>query len=131
MKAAEYARYSTYKQQKNSIEYQLTGIIFRGTPSKRTSPDQGVYSPEHSFATVDLPLPDAPTNAMERPGFKSMVAAASVGAFDAVVIYDITRGSRDVGDWFTFRKQMLQVILFALIFLPSLGFSFSVIIFII
>jgi len=46
---------------------------------------------------------------MDRPGFIDMVAAAVRHEFDAVVIYDISRGSRDVGDWFAFRKQMLRL----------------------
>ena len=33
-----------------------------------------------------------------------MCYAAQSKLFDTVVIYDITRGSRDVGDWFSFRK---------------------------
>lgn len=36
-----------------------------------------------------------------------MMAAAEREEFEAVVIYDITCGSRDVGDWFQFRKRML------------------------
>lgn len=38
-----------------------------------------------------------------------MVAAAARGDFEAVVIYDISRGSRDVGDWFQFRKTMMTL----------------------
>ena len=48
------------------------------------------------------------TNA-DRAGFQSMIAAARSRRFDAVVIYDVSRGSRDVGDWFAFRKAMLQL----------------------
>ncbi|MBQ8001873.1 MAG: recombinase family protein, partial [Clostridia bacterium] len=43
----------------------------------------------------------------ERAGFQSLIRDAKTGLFDTVVIYDISRGSRDVGDWFTFRKLML------------------------
>ncbi|MFR8530643.1 MAG: recombinase family protein [Anaeromassilibacillus sp.] len=42
----------------------------------------------------------------DREGFRAMVAAAMQHKFDCVVVYDITRGSRDVADWFMFRKQM-------------------------
>ncbi len=35
-----------------------------------------------------------------------MISDAGRGLFDAVIIYDITRGSRDVADWFEFRKTM-------------------------
>ena len=31
------------------------------------------------------------------------------GAIDTVIIYDISRGSRDVDDWFAFRKAMLYL----------------------
>ena len=44
----------------------------------------------------------------DRPGFQAMVSAAKAGAIDTVVIYDISRGSRDVSDWFAFRKEMMQ-----------------------
>lgn len=43
---------------------------------------------------------------MNRAGFQDLLAAADRGKFEVVVIYDISRGSRDVGDWFAFRKAM-------------------------
>ena len=94
MKAAEYARYSTDRQQRNSIEYQLTAI--REYCRKEGITICATYTDEAETATN-----------MDRPGFQALLAAARRGEFDAVVIYDISRGSRDVGDWFTFRKQMM------------------------
>ncbi|MEG1743810.1 MAG: recombinase family protein, partial [Clostridia bacterium] len=41
-----------------------------------------------------------------RKGFNDLLLAAQRGEFDYVVLYDLTRGSRDVVDWFTFRKNM-------------------------
>ena len=94
MKAAAYARYSTDKQQKNSIEYQLAEIR--------------KYCVEHDITITATFTDEAESGTnMHRPGFQAMVAAARRGEFDAVVIYDVTRGSRDVGDWFQFRKQMM------------------------
>jgi site-specific DNA recombinase len=46
---------------------------------------------------------------MDRQGFLDMVTAAARHELDAVMIYDISRGSRDVGDWFNFRKQMMHL----------------------
>lgn len=54
---------------------------------------------------VDESLTGTNTN---REGFQKIMAAAKEHAFDAVIIYDITRGSRDVADWFNFRKDMQQ-----------------------
>ena len=42
----------------------------------------------------------------DREGFQNLVRAAQNKEFEAVVIYDISRGSRDVADWFQFRKTM-------------------------
>ena len=96
MKAAAYARYSTDKQQKNSIEYQLSEI-------RRYCQEKGI-----TVAATYIDEAESGTN-MHRPGFQAMEAAARRGEFEAVVIYDISRGSRDVGDWFTFRKTMLRL----------------------
>lgn len=94
MRAAAYARYSTDHQQRNSIEYQLDAIR--------------VYCREHEITITATYTDEGETGTnTDRPGFQSMMAAAERGEFEAVVIYDITRGSRDVGDWFQFRKRML------------------------
>ena len=93
MKAAAYARYSTDKQTENSIAYQMEAIT-------KYCLDRHIdlcaaFSDEAASGT----------NA-NREGFQALVAAAKRHEFDAVVIYDISRGSRDVVDWFSFRKAM-------------------------
>lgn len=96
MKAAAYARYSTDRQSENSIEYQLDEIRkyckVNGIPIVATYTDEACSG----------------TNA-DRAGFQAMVSAAETGTIDTVVIYDISRGSRDVGDWFQFRKSMMYL----------------------
>ena len=96
MKAAAYARFSTDKQTDNSIAYQFNKI--REYCDKNQIKIVSFFSDEAESGTN-----------MDRPGFIDMVAAAVRHEFDAVVIYDISRGSRDVGDWFAFRKQMLRL----------------------
>lgn len=43
---------------------------------------------------------------LDRGDFARLVEGAKMRQFDIVVIYDLTRGSRDVVDWFSFRKEM-------------------------
>ena len=96
MKAAAYARFSTDRQTDNSIAYQLSEIRrycgSHGIEITATFTDEGCSG----------------TNA-DRAGFQAMMAAAKAGIVDTVVIYDISRGSRDVGDWFSFRKAMMYL----------------------
>lgn len=96
MKAAAYARFSTDKQTDNSIAYQFNKI--REYCKTNQIEIISFYSDEAESGTN-----------MDRQGFIDMIAAAARHEFDAVVIYDISRGSRDVGDWFAFRKQMLRL----------------------
>ncbi|HCM22819.1 MAG TPA: hypothetical protein DHW78_00630 [Ruminococcaceae bacterium] len=96
MKAAAYARYSTENQTENSIAYQMDAIQ--------------KYCHDHEIAICAFFADEAKSGTNEdREGFQNMVAAANRKEFDAVVIYDITRGSRDVADWFNFRKDMLRL----------------------
>ena len=92
-KVAGYARYSTDNQTDNSIEFQMRVI------------EQ--YCDEHdldlSYRYHDDALSGTNT---DRPAFRQLCIDAKNHLFDAVVIYDITRGSRDVSDWFAFRKAM-------------------------
>ena len=95
-KAAAYARYSTSNQTENSIEYQLEKIR--------------QYCADHNIQISATFTDEAQSGTnTDRPGFQAMVAAAGRREFEAVVIYDVTRGSRDVGDWFTFRKSMMML----------------------
>lgn len=93
MNAAAYARYSTDHQTASSIEYQMRKIE--------------EYCKIHEI-TITARYEDrafSGTNT-DRPAFQELCQAARQHKFEAVVIYDISRGSRDVSDWFSFRKQM-------------------------
>lgn len=94
LRAASYARYSTQNQDGNSIAYQFNRIA--------------EYCQKNDIKLVAHYADEAQsgTNTENRPEFLRMISDAGKGLFDAVVIYDITRGSRDVADWFEFRKTM-------------------------
>lgn len=94
--AVGYTRYSTDRQTENSIAYQTEHIE--------------KYCEEHDITLLKIYKDEAQsgTNA-DREGFQSLIRDAKTGLFSTVVIYDISRGSRDVGDWFTFRKMMLSL----------------------
>lgn len=96
MKAAAYARYSTDRQTENSIAYQLSAI--REYCERNSIQLCSVFADEGESGTNT-----------DRQGFIDLVAAAGRHEFDAVIIYDISRGSRDVADWFTFRKSMARL----------------------
>lgn len=91
--AAAYARYSTDLQTENSIDYQLAAI-------EKYAAENNI-SITHRFIDEGF----SGTNT-DRQGFQSLMAGAALGEFSKVIIYDISRGSRDVGDWFVFRKAM-------------------------
>lgn len=94
MRGAGYARYSTDKQTDNSIEAQMRKIR--------------EYCAENDIELVATFEDDAQSGTnMERSGFLELLAAARRHEFEAVLIYDVSRGSRDVGDWFQFRKTMM------------------------
>ena len=96
MRAAAYRRYSTEKQTENSIAYQTAEIQ--------------KYCAAHGIELCAYYADEAQSGTnTDRSGFLSMVAAAKRHEFDAVVIYDITRGSRDVSDWFASRKDMMRL----------------------
>ena len=96
MRAAAYARYSTEHQTGNSIAYQLNAI--RKYCAENNIDVTATYCDEAQSGTNT-----------DREGFLDLVAAAGRKEFDAVVIYDISRGSRDVADWFDFRKAMSRL----------------------
>lgn len=92
---AAYARYSTENQDDNSIEAQFNNI--------------SEYCQKHQYNIVAHYFDKAKSGTnIERADFQEMIISAKAGKFSAIVIYDITRGSRDVADWFSFRKQMMQ-----------------------
>lgn len=96
MKAAAYARYSTDMQTENSIAYQFIAI-------KKYCTDKGISIVSYYFDEAQ-----SGTNT-DRQGFRNLIANAVLQTFDAVIIYDISRGSRDVADWFEFRKTMSRL----------------------
>jgi site-specific DNA recombinase len=96
MNAVGYARYSTDKQTDNSIAYQFNAITQYCNKNNITL--TSFYSDEACSGTNT-----------DRAGFQSMLADAERHKFDAVVIYDISRGSRDVVDWLNFRKEMASL----------------------
>lgn len=96
MLADGYTRYSTDRQTENSTAYQRAKI-------KEYCAQNGI-----TLRTIHSDEAKSGTNA-DRAGFQAVIDAACHKEIDAVVIYDVSRGSRDVGDWFTFRKQMLQL----------------------
>lgn len=94
--AAEYMRYSTDNQTENSIAYQQAKIR--------------KYAAENGIQIVASFQDEACSGTnTDRRGFQALVAAAHRREFDAVIVYDISRGSRDVGDWFSFRKAMMYL----------------------
>ena len=94
--AAAYARYSTDNQTENSIAYQMHEIT--GYCAKNN------IRLTHSFIDEG----ESGTN-INRDGFQDMIAAAQAKEFNTIIIYDVSRGSRDIADWFTFRKQMREL----------------------
>ncbi len=93
MNAVAYARYSTDKQTENSIAYQLSKIT--------------EYCQNHNINLTNVYTDEACSGTnTNRVGFQNMLKAAQRKEFEAVVIYDISRGSRDVVDWLEFRKNM-------------------------
>ena len=93
LRAAAYARYSTDNQTENSIAYQMAGI--------------DAYCAKHDISIVARYIDEAKSGTnTNREDYQRMCAAARKHDFDAIVIYDISRGSRDVSDWFSFRKEM-------------------------
>lgn len=93
---AAYARYSTNNQTENSIAYQMSRVE--------------EYCAANNFVITRRYKDEAKSGTnINRRNFLDLLAAARNHEFDAVVIYDISRGSRDVGDWFAFRKEMMQL----------------------
>ena len=95
MTAAAYARYSTSLQTETSIAAQLKGI--------------SDYCAAHKLTIVETYIDEARSGTnTDREGFQRLLSDAASHKFAAVVVYDVSRGSRDVGDWFSFRRLMQQ-----------------------
>lgn len=97
MIAVAYARYSTDKQTQNSIAYQLNAI--------------NTYCAQNDIKISQIYTDEAESGTSEdsRDGFLDMLFDAKQHKFEAVIIYDISRGARDVADWFNFRKDMSRL----------------------
>lgn len=93
-RAAAYARYSTSRQKETSIAAQLKAI-------------QG-YCKHKGYQLVGMPYVDearSGTN-VSRTAFQDLLEDARLSRFDVIVVYDLSRGARDIADWFAFRKEM-------------------------
>lgn len=96
LSAAGYARYSTSNQTENSIAYQMHEIS--GYCAKNN------IELTHTF--IDEAQSGTNTN---RKAFQEMLKAAKNKEFENIIVYDVSRGSRDIADWFYFRRQMLEL----------------------
>lgn len=94
MKAVAYARYSTSHQNETSITAQLEAI--QSYCDRNGIELTGTSYVDEAFSGTNT----------DRPAYQRLLRDAASHRFDAIVVYDISRGSRDVADWFAFRKQM-------------------------
>lgn len=92
-KGAIYTRYSTSNQSENSTETQVSICV--EYCKKHDIQVEFIFSDEETTGTN--------TN---RQQYQNLLNVAKAKLIDCVVLYDVTRGSRDVVDWFQFRKQM-------------------------
>jgi site-specific DNA recombinase len=95
--AAAYARYSTALQTETSIAAQLAAIE-KYCDANHIQLYGKCYIDEACSGTNT-----------DRDGFQALLSDARRGLFNAVVVYDVSRGSRDVADWFAFRRQMSEL----------------------
>lgn len=94
--AAAYARYSTENQTDNSIAFQFEGIE--------------KYCKSNNLSIIRYYNDEAKSGTnTNRIGFTQLMLDAKEHIFSKVVIYDVSRGSRDVVDWFLFRKEMMKL----------------------
>lgn len=96
MIAVAYARYSTDRQTENSIEFQFDRIK--------------QYCEFHRIPLVGYYKDEAQSgmHTENRNDLKALLADASQGKFDTVVIYDQSRLSRNVVDWFELREELYK-----------------------
>lgn len=91
-----YARYSTSNQNAISIQRQMDKIA-------------EVCGAEN-YDLIDFYADEAESGTnTDRKDFQRLLRDARGGRFDAVIIYDMFRGSRDIADWFNFRKEMRRL----------------------
>ena len=93
MKAAIYARYSTDNQNPDTIEVQVDKCA--------------EYAANHGIEIVDIFADEAVSGMKsQRPELARFFACLAQKQFNAVLIYDQSRFSRDIVDWFTFRRAV-------------------------
>ncbi len=93
MKTAIYTRYSTDNQTENSTQTQVAQCK--------------EYASTHGMTVTSI-FSDEATSGMKinRAGLHRLLDGVQRGQFDAVLIYDQSRLSRDIVDWFTLRKTL-------------------------
>jgi site-specific DNA recombinase len=95
MKAVIYARYSTDNQSHATIEVQVEKCAN--------------YAAEHGITIVNIYADEAVSGMKSsREQLNLLFDALSTKQFDCVLIYDQSRFSRDIVDWFMFRRKMEQ-----------------------
>ncbi len=93
MRAVAYCRYSTDNQTENSIMYQISAAQ--------------EYCQKHNMTLVDVYSDEARSGTnTNRDGLKKLLADCDTDKFVAVVIYDQSRLSRNIVDWFTLRETL-------------------------
>lgn len=93
MKGAIYTRYSTTNQTQNSTETQVNTCV--EYCNNNNIDVEFIFSDEEHTGFYD-----------NRNQFQNLLKVAKAKLIECVVVYDLTRGSREVADWFNFRKQM-------------------------
>jgi len=93
-KAAIYTRFSTDRHQ--STQSQIDVCV--------------AYAKINKIEIIDVYSDEAMTGTnINRKGFNDLIYDAQGSLFNTVLIYDISRGSRDVADCFNFHKLMLSL----------------------
>lgn len=91
--AVAYCRYSTDNQTENSIMYQLSAAQD--------------YCQRHNLDLVDVYADEARSGTnTQRDGLQRLLTDCDTDKFDAVIIYDSSRLSRSVVDWFSLRETL-------------------------
>ncbi len=91
-----YGRHSTDKQGDYSVAYQREAIL--------------QYCRQHNLTLSKFFYDGARTGTnLNRNGIQDLIRAAKGREFSTLIIYDISRGSRDIGDWFTLRSLMTKL----------------------
>ena len=93
MKAVIYARYSTDNQNPDTIEVQVDRCAR--------------YAQDHGLTIADVYADEAVSGMKDvRPELARFFRDSAAGKFQRVIIYDQSRFSRDIVDWFTFRRAL-------------------------